>query len=125
MAEKSDFPDHHCPGCGTAQKEFLRYPWYFCVACRDTACDGTGRRILAGNTSFSGGFEWRFEDADPSEAVTCAGVICLINRRPVYMHEARFGGIAVEPLNSMHEGWSELWDLRGAEPRPPIKRRRS
>ena len=92
----SDVPAHFCPGCGVRQKAFLRYPWHFCNECRKTACDRAGRAFVFGNTSFGGGFEFGYADAD--ERYDCGGVVCLINRRPVYVHEARFGGIVAEPI---------------------------
>ncbi|MEQ8298754.1 MAG: hypothetical protein RIB55_19960 [Nitratireductor sp.] len=92
--------DHFCPGCGKVQRAFARYPWYFCQDCLATAEDGPGRRLVFGNASLSGGLVWGFAD-DPSRYDDRAIlVICLIRKRRVVVHEARFGGVVAEPFNS-------------------------
>lgn len=94
----TDLPDHFCPGCGAPQKPFPRYPWYFCSACLDLACDGVGRALKFGNASVSGGLVWQYHGEDDwRDAGTIA---CLIHSRPVMVGEARFGGIVAEPLCS-------------------------
>ncbi|MFY0635666.1 MAG: hypothetical protein JXQ91_17775 [Vannielia sp.] len=99
---------------------FLRYPWHFCRDCLKSACDGAGRRIVTGNTHAYGGFGWRFED-EPSEAVReCGGVIAVIAGRPVYIHEARFGGVVAEPMFSMGRPDRErVWRIDGRFPVEP------
>ncbi|SFR34383.1 hypothetical protein [Litoreibacter janthinus] len=90
--------DHFCPGCGTAMKIFLRYPWHFCDKCRKTAASGTGRVVECSNVGMSGGFQWRYAGTD--EWMTCRGLYCLIQSRDVYLSEARFGGIVAQPILS-------------------------
>lgn len=98
MTDEAIKNPHFCPGCGAAQKHFARYPWHFCNDCVKTASDRNGRKLLFGNASMSGGLSWRYAD-DPSQRDESAlGVICDINQRPVYVHEARFGGIVAEPI---------------------------
>lgn len=93
----SDTPDHHCPSCGTPQRAFERYPWYFCQVCLKLAEDGVGNRLEFANASLSGGLKWRLVgDEAWSDAIT---VICQIKTRPVTVQEARFGGVVAEPLD--------------------------
>jgi len=92
----SDFPAHFCPGCGAVQKPFPRYPWHFCNFCRKLACDRDGRVFAFANTHAGGGFEFGYEGEEAR--YDCSGVVCLIKRRPAYVHEARFGGIVAEPI---------------------------
>lgn len=118
-------PQHFCPGCGSGQRPFARYPWYFCRACTDSAVDGAGRALVFGNTAVSGGFGWRYADGAGDTALTeCRGAVCLIRGRPALVHEARFGGIVAEPhagATDMPEGF---WRLTGPQPRPPWRPRR-
>ena len=97
-------PGHFCPGCGAPLGAFLRYPWHFCAACRDSAVDGAGRGLLFGNEGLSGGFMFRYaEDAARGADggwIACRGVIARIAGRPVRITEARFGGVVAEPVNS-------------------------
>ena len=93
---------HFCPGCGAAQRPFERYPWYFCNACIDLAEDGQARRILFYNPSPLGGFGWCYADDTTRVDERAARIVCSIRKRPVIVHEARFGGIVAEPL---HGGW--------------------
>ena len=105
MTETAIDTSHFCPKCGTAQKHFPRYPWYFCKDCVKTASDRNGRKLLFGNVSMSGGLSWRYAD-DPSQRDDSSlGVICNINQRPVYIHEARFGGIVAEPIPDNGRWW--------------------
>ena len=94
------WPDHFCPGCGTPQKAFARYPWYFCQDCLALAEDGEGRRLLFYNVNPLGGFGWCYADDPHRRDERAAAVICLIHRREVVVHEARFGSIVAEPLSS-------------------------
>lgn len=91
-------PRHHCPGCGAAQDRFDRYPWYFCRECLRRAEDAEGRRLVFGNVSFSGGLMWAYADEPTRYDDKALGVVCLIDTRPVLVHEARFGGVVAEPL---------------------------
>jgi hypothetical protein len=97
---EQDSPCHYCPGCGTAQKMFSRYPWYFCQACVSLAEDGSGRRLAFGNSSLSGGLCWKYADKVEASAEECVTVACLILGRPVMVTEARFGGVVAQPLTS-------------------------
>ncbi|QDC11337.1 hypothetical protein FHY55_19795 [Oceanicola sp. D3] len=120
MADKPALPDHFCPGCGAPQKVFLRYPWYFCRDCVKTATDGEGRTIVTGNTALYGGFGWRYADEDSDAVRECSGVIALIARRSVYIHEARFGGVVAEPMFSMaHPDRARVWRIDGRFPVEP------
>lgn len=106
MAKSQDLPDppgHYCPGCGAALKAFPRYPWHFCLDCCKSATDGDGRAL-----SLSGGmgFMWRYRDAGTEEWVTCSGIRALIRGRPVYITEARFGGVVAQPLLAGHHDLS-------------------
>lgn len=92
--------EHFCPGCGAAQKLFLRYPWYFCKACLKLAEDGNGRRLEFGNMSFAGGLYWKYADTAEIAEEECGDVVCLIHGRPVVVTEARFGGVVAQPLHS-------------------------
>jgi len=88
--------EHHCPGCGTAQEAFLRYPWYFCGDCRRLAHDGHGRSLEFANASLFGGLVWRIKGEEDWQDASY--VLCLIHGRPVLVHEARFGGVVAEPV---------------------------
>ncbi|MBY6049893.1 hypothetical protein [Vannielia litorea] len=113
-------PEHFCPGCGAKRKAFLRYPWHFCNDCRALACDKDGRRIECFNTSIGGGFAWRYVD-EPEEAMReCYGVIAVIRGRPVYLHEARFGGVVAEPMmESARVDRRGVWRIDGRFPVEP------
>lgn len=104
-------PEHHCPGCGVAQKANPRYPWHFCQECLGLARDARGQHLEFANASVSGGLVWRrVGDGDWHEALH---VLCLIHDRPVLVHEARFGGVAAEPVPEIPlAGLSGLVDLR-------------
>ncbi len=123
----TDWPDHFCPGCGAAQRPFPRYPWYFCKACLKTACDRDDRTLSFFNTSFGGGFGWAFDDEDVYYTQH-SHALCLINRRPVIVHEARFGGIVAEPVpdNAACHAFYSIVDLRNGKrsdkPLEPIKK---
>ncbi len=93
-------PDHFCPGCGAPQKRFDRYPWYFCGACLATASDRDGRRLVFGNSSIFGGFEWAYADDPENFDDTATVVICYILERQVTVQEARFGGIVAQPIDA-------------------------
>ena len=105
---------HHCPGCGAQLRAFLRYPWYFCIDCRRLATDGTGARLSFGNATIGGGFTVGRDDG--SAPTTCRGAICLIHGRPVFVHEARFGGVVAEPLRDPPRGGPGILDLRRGWP---------
>lgn len=113
---------HFCPGCGAAQRHFPRYPWHFCNDCRETATDGFGRQYRFGNAGFSGGFEFGLEGSE--ERFSCLGVICLIRGRPVYVHEARFGGIVAEPVPDLPFDRSGVIDIRKGIPRAFLEQER-
>ena len=93
-------PGHFCPACGTPLKAFLRYPWHLCKDCRNRAVDGAGRALAFGNEGLSGGFMFRYAEdgADDDGWIPCRAVIALVDLRPVYITEARFGGVVAEPL---------------------------
>ena len=93
-------PDHFCPGCGAPQKRFDRYPWYFCGACLAEAADRDGRKLVFGNSSVFGGFEWAYADDPENYDDTATIVICYIRNREVTVQEARFGGIVAQPMGS-------------------------
>ncbi|MCB1470134.1 MAG: hypothetical protein KDK08_24000 [Rhizobiaceae bacterium] len=95
-----DETDHFCPGCGVRRKLFARYPWYFCTDCLALAEDGEGRRLSFSNAEIFGGFVWRYADDPQLMDDGSTAVICLIRNREAIVHEARFGGIVAEPLNS-------------------------
>lgn len=114
----TDWPDHFCPGCGTAQRAFPRYPWYFCQSCLKRACDQSGRHIRFGNEGFSGGLEWRFDGEDQAQSGQPA--ICLIDNRPVAVTEARFGGVVAQPIPDDSRFWPKGYiDLRRGPPPTP------
>lgn len=94
----SDVPGHFCAFCGAPQKPFLRYPWHLCKTCRDRAVDGAGRALDFGNQSASGGFMFRYAGDGDEGWVPCRAAIALVGKRPVYVTEARFGGVVAEPL---------------------------
>lgn len=106
-------PTHFCPGCGTEQRHFARYPWYFCQSCLKTATAGDGRALTFGNVSpMSGGLSWSFADEDVFyEEGT---VLCFIRGRPALVSEARFGGVVAQPIwgNSVGIRPFNLVDLR-------------
>jgi len=96
----SDIPDHHCPGCGTPQRIFERYPWYFCQDCLSLASDKAGTVLEFANSGIGGGLVWRYQgDKAWRDAIAVA---CRIKSRPVIVHEARFGGVVAEPLREEH-----------------------
>lgn len=109
----SDVPGHFCPACGTPLKAFLRYPWHLCRDCRNRAADGTGSALEFGNEGFSGGFMYRYAGDGDDDWVTCRAVIALVDKRPVYITEARFGGVVAEPLldRTLHDT-DRVVDLR-------------
>jgi hypothetical protein len=94
-----ELPNHCCPGCGTRLRASPRYPWYFCANCLALAEDGDGRRLLFGNSSISGGLEWRYADDPTSVESDCISVGCRILGREVYVTEARLGGVVAQPVN--------------------------
>ena len=110
QSSTSELPDHHCPVCGSKQRVFLRYPWYICKECVALAEDGDGRRLNFGNVSFSGGFCFGYVDEPDTASRVCGSVVCLIHRRPVYVTEARFGGIVAQPLMSSRTEGMHLYD---------------
>lgn len=89
-------PDHFCPGCGAAQKAFPRYPWHVCKTCRDTAEDKAGNRLSCFNTHPGGGFGFQAEGS--TDRYSCRGIVAFINKRRVYITEARFGGTVAQPI---------------------------
>ncbi|NKB26374.1 MAG: ADP-ribosylglycohydrolase [Rhodobacteraceae bacterium] len=111
----SDLPDHFCPGCGAAQKVFPRYPWYFCKDCVKRATDGAGRALKFANTSAGGGFAFAYAAAD--DWVCCGHVLCRIQRRPVLVGEARFGGIVAQPVpdRPLESSPNDTINLKGKE----------
>lgn len=109
-----EIANHYCPGCGTSLKPFLRYPWYFCGDCVDMAVDHAGRKLHFGNASMSGGFTWRIDGQDTT--YSSYGVLCLINNRPVFVGEARFGGVAAEPWVNERRQEDRMADLRRRDP---------
>lgn len=93
-------PDHFCPGCGVRLRFGARTPWYFCGDCTRKATDARGRPIR-----FIGmGAEWCYADGYGPDAHDnkAVDVICLINGRPVIVHEARQGGVVAEPVFREH-----------------------
>jgi hypothetical protein len=102
MSDAREPADHFCPGCGVRQRPFLRYPWYFCPTCTESATDGAGRRLEFANAGLSGGFQWRHAGAD--DWAGCGHVIALIAGRPALIGEARFGGIVAEPIPDLPPG---------------------
>ncbi|MEZ5811269.1 MAG: hypothetical protein R3D45_07600 [Rhizobiaceae bacterium] len=98
--ETKTSPDHFCPGCGVRLRFGARTPWYFCGACTKTATDARGWPIR-----FIGmGAEWCYADGYGPDAHDnkAIGVACLINGRPVIVHEARQGGVVAEPVFREH-----------------------
>lgn len=63
-----------------------------------TASDHDGRKLSFSNASMSGGLSWHYTDEPARRDELALGVICAIQKRPVYVHEARFGGIVAEPI---------------------------
>ena len=92
-------PDHHCPGCGVECPAFGRYPWYFCRNCLNRAEDGAGNRLTFRNPYVSGGLGWALAEDRANWDDSTIGVLCLIDRRPVRVTEARFGGVVAQPIN--------------------------
>jgi hypothetical protein len=123
----SDWPDHHCPGCGVARKPFPRYPWHLCNACCDLACDAEGRKLVFGNASASGGFVWGYADEDMR--YSSIAVLCLIKSRPVVVGEARFGGVVAQPYLGQKRGLLDLRkpniDRETLQEYPPMRRGRA
>lgn len=105
MTDKPTNTPHFCPGCGAALKHFARYPWHFCNDCRETACDREGRKLSFGNASMSGGLSWRYVDDASQRDDLALAVICVINKRPALVHEARFGGVVAEPIPDNPRWW--------------------
>ncbi|MCC9642893.1 hypothetical protein LOC71_11450 [Rhodopirellula sp. JC740] len=99
-----EWPDHHCPVCGASQRSVPRYPWYLCSECLGLAEDGDGRRLTFGNVSFSGGLYYAHADKPEPKPHSCLAVICFVNRRPVIVTEARFGGVVAQPLRDVQDG---------------------
>lgn len=117
----TDLPNHHCPGCGAAQKVFLRYPWYFCRDCTRSATDREGRPLRFQNVSASGGFA--YSDDDGATWHECRSVCCMIAGRPALVGEARYGGIVAQPVPQIYialreEGTVDLTRRRSPAPRP-------
>ena len=109
----SDVPGHFCPACGTPLKAFLRYPWHLCKDCRNRAVDGAGRALAFGNEGLSGGFMFRYADDGDDGWIACRAVIALVSGRPVYITEARFGGVVAEPLTDRRlADLDRVYDLR-------------
>ena len=94
----SETPSHFCPGCGTPQKAFLRYPWYLCQTCIDKAVDGAGRALEFTELTLNGGFAFRYAGEGEDAWRPCFSVVALVSDRPVRIDEARFGGIVAEPI---------------------------
>lgn len=120
----SETPGHFCPCCGAPQKPFLRYPWHLCNDCRKRAIDGAGRGLDFGNVSLSGGFMFRYAGDGEDGWIVCRAVIALVAGRPVYITEARFGGIVAEPITDRPQrGDDRVHDLRRGDrvPRPDPK----
>lgn len=128
----SETPGHFCPACGAPQKAFLRYPWHLCANCRNRAVDGAGRVLEFANESFSGGFMFRYAGDGDDGWISCRAVIALVDKRPVHITEARFGGIVAEPLTDRSlRDLDRIHDLRRGDrvakpdPDPPgLGRRR-
>ncbi len=93
----ADHSAHFCPGCGTPCEPSPRYPWYFCNRCLAKAQDRDGNRIEFANISMSGGLQWKAGHAADRDYAAAQVVICLIDGRPVYVTEARFGGVVGQP----------------------------
>jgi hypothetical protein len=110
----TEWPAHHCPGCGAALKAFPRYPWYFCKDCVATAHDREGRRYSFGNGVKYMGFSFGYADSDVR--YDCGGVLCLIRERPAYVHEARFGGVVAEPVPDLPFLRDRVIDIRSGIP---------
>ena len=92
----------------------MRYPWYFCPDCRDRASTRDGRLLVFGNTGFGGGFCFGYRDETPR--YVAPGAICLILDRPVYVTEARFGGIVAQPLIDPPRTGKGVVDIRQGIP---------
>jgi len=97
MSDGNKVPDHCCPGCGMALPYQARYPWHFCVACRNMAADVDGRSVEFYNPGVGGGLAWHYADDPERTAEHVSRVVCYIVGRPVVITEARFGGIVAQP----------------------------
>ena len=108
---QSGWPDHFCPACATPLRAFPRYPWHLCNDCRRQAADAHGRRLEFANASASGGLVWRYVGEENWQEGALR-VRCLVRRRPVIVHEARFGGVVAEPDHDTNQtGHDGMLDL--------------
>lgn len=92
-----------CPICGDPVARWERYPNLLCARCVGLAVDEEGRRMRFGNDSpLGGGFVAEVEvDGGAWRALADRdSVECRVNGRRCVAHEHRFGGVAVQALDT-------------------------
>ena len=91
-----------CPICRLPSIGSHRYPRSVCDACYRKTVDSHGRLVSGHNTSFGGGFEAAYVDADGRAQDICQEVTesgrCWIGDRECTIGEARFGGVVVQAM---------------------------
>jgi hypothetical protein len=88
---------HPCPICSQPVRVVERYPDYVCNACALRASSVDGRSLRFTNASSSGGFIATY--ADTGEPY--ASGLCWIDGVACKAQEARFGGIVIQPLQTV------------------------
>lgn len=96
-------PFHFCPACGVQMRALKGHPWYFCNGCVARATDGDGQRLEFTPLGISG-IAWRYAANEDGAWHKDREVLCLIDKRPVHVREARFGGVIAEPLQEGSAG---------------------
>lgn len=95
----SDRQFHPCPICSAPVPHWERYPHAVCEACCNKACDDRGRKLNFYNASLSGGFIAIVADTQedyPDHICFIAGVTC-------WADEHRFGGIVIQPSDTLKQ----------------------
>ena len=91
----ADQPTQKCPICDSDVFEMQRYPNYVCMACIDTygTITADNKKIEFSHTAPFGGFQSKIEGENSYGEVH----ECYVNGIKCSVHEARFGGIVIEP----------------------------
>jgi hypothetical protein len=91
-----------CPICGDPVQAWERYPNLLCTRCAGLAVDAERRRLRFGSDSpLGGGFVAEVEDEGTWRVLEgVASVECRVNGRRCVAHEHRFGGVAVQALDT-------------------------
>jgi hypothetical protein len=85
---------HPCPICSAPVHHFERYPDQVCGDCFSRAGDRSGRPLLFGNVSLSGGFVAIYADT----LENYGSHVCYIDGIKCRADEFRFGGIVIEAV---------------------------